>query len=329
MSASDDLLFAFREHLRVKSYSPASIATYTDYLRGFFAYLAEIGVKDAKRVTRDHLEAYRLRLAEHRVHGDRGYSVSTLCLKVRAVRRLFEYLEAMNRILVNPAETFKEPKKETRLPRVVLTAKETRRVLDAPDLSLEIGIRDRAMMEVFYSTGIRLEELLRLSIFDCDLQGGLLRVNNGKGAKDRVVPLGRHAVKFLQTYLAKVRPSYAMGNRAERCLFVGRLGAPLSQQAVQKMVRNYARAAGIRKKVTPHTFRHTFATELVRNGADITAVQRMLGHADLSTTQLYTHVAGVEVKKTHRLSHPRERDTAVKEDIAPDIRTVKEPRRRD
>lgn len=329
MSTFDDLLFAFREHLRVKSYSPASIATYTDYLRGFFAYLAEIGVKDAKRVTRDHLEAYRLRLAEHRVCGDRGYSVSTLCLKIRAVRRLFEYLEAMNRILVNPAETFKEPKKETRLPRVVLTAKETRRILDAPDLSFEIGIRDRAMMEVFYSTGIRLGELLRLTIFDCDLQGGLLRVNNGKGAKDRVVPLGRYAVKFLQTYLAKVRPRYTSGKRSERRLFVGRLGAPLSQQAVQKMVRNYARAAGIRKKVTPHTFRHTFATELVRNGAEITAVQKMLGHADLSVTQLYTHVAGVEVKKTHRLSHPRERDTAVKEEITPDIRTVREPRRHD
>lgn len=329
MSTFDDLLFAFREHLRVKSYSPASIATYTGYLRGFFAYLAEIGVKDAKRVTRDHLEAYRLRLAEYRVRGDRGYSVSTLCLKVRAVRRLFEYLEMMNRILVNPAEMFKEPKKETRLPRVVLTAKETRRILDAPDLSHEIGIRDRAMLEVFYSTGIRLGELRCLTLFDCDLQGGLLRVNKGKGAKDRVVPLGRHAVKFLKTYLAKVRPLYTRGKRAERCLFVGRLGVPLSQQAVQKAVRNYARAAGIRKNVTPHTFRHTFATELVRNGAEITAVQRMLGHANLSVTQLYTHVAGVEVKKTHRLSHPRERDAAVKEEITPDIRTVKEPRRRD
>ena len=329
MSTFDDLLFAFREHLRVKSYSPASIATYTDYLRGFFAYLEEIGVKDAKRVTRDHLEAYRLRLSAHRVHGDRGYSVSTLCLKVRAVRRLFEYLEMLNRILVNPAEKFKEPKKETRLPRVVLTAKEVRRILDAPDLSFEIGIRDRAMMEVFYSTGIRLGELLRLTIFDCDLQGGLLRVNNGKGAKDRVVPLGRHAVKFLQTYLAKVRPRYTSWKRAERCLFVGRLGVPLSQQAVQKMVRNYARAAGIRKKVTPHTFRHTFATELVRNGADITAVQRMLGHSDLSVTQLYTRVAGVEIKKTHRHTHPRERDAAVKKEITPDIRTVREPYRHD
>jgi len=329
VSAFDDLLFAFREHLRVKSYSPASIATYTDYLRGFFAYLGEIGVGDVKRVTRDHLQAYRLRLAEHRCRGGRGYSVSTLCIKVRAVRRLFEYLEATNRILVNPAETFKEPKKETRLPRAVLTAKEARRILDAPDLSLVIGIRDRAMLEVLYSTGIRLGGLRRLSIFDCDLQGGLLRVNKGKGAKDRVIPLGRHAVKFLKTYLTKVRPHYTKGNRAERCLFVSRLGAPLSEPVVQKAVRKYARAAGIRKKVTPHTFRHTFATEMVRNGADITAVQKMLGHSDLSVTQLYTRVAGVEVKNTHRLSHPRERDAVVKKEITPDIRTVKEPYRSD
>lgn len=329
MSAFDDLLFGFREHLRVTGYSPASIATYTEYLRGFFAYLEKTAVRDVKRVTRDQLQAYRLRLAEHRVRGGRGYSVSALCLKVRAVRRLFEYLETTNRILVNPAEAFKEPKKEARLPRAVLTTAEARRILDAPDLTNEMGVRDRAMLEVFYSTGIRLAELRRLSIFDCDLQGGLLRVNNGKGAKDRVVPLGRHAVKFLKTYLAKVRPLYTTGNRAERCLFVGRFGAPLSEQVIQKMVRNYTRAAGVRKQVSPHTFRHTFATELVRNGAEITAVQRMLGHADLSVTHVYARVAGVEVKKTHRLAHPRERDEAVKEEITPDIRSVKEPPRRD
>lgn len=329
MSAFDDLLFGFREHLRVTGYSPASVATYTEYLRGFFAHLEETGARDIKRVTRDHLQVYRLRLAEHRVRGGRGYSVSALCLKVRAVRRLFEYLEATNRILVNPAEAFKEPKKEARLPRAVLTTAEARRILDAPDLTNAMGVRDRAMLEVFYSTGIRLAELRRLSIFDCDLQGGLLRINNGKGGKDRVVPLGRHAVKFLKTYLAKVRPSYTAGNRAERCLFVGRFGAPLSEQVVQKMVRNYTRAAGVRKQVSPHTFRHTFATELVRNGAEITAVQRMLGHADLSVTHVYARVAGVEVKKTHRLAHPRERDEAVKEEFTPDIRSVKEPPRRD
>lgn len=325
MKAFDDLLFAFREHLRIKNYSPASIQSYSEHLHGFFAYLEEIGIRDVKRVTRDHLQAYRVRIGERRNAEGQGYSVSTLCLKVRTVKRLFEYLEATNRILVNPAETLKEPKKENRLPRAVLTAEEARRILDAPNLSLVIGIRDRTVLEVLYSTGIRLEELTRLTIFDCDLQGGMLRVNKGKGAKDRVIPLGRHAVRFLKEYLTRVRPRHTRENRAERCLFVNQVGKPLSEQSTEILVRKCARVAGIRKKVTPHVFRHTFATELVRNGADITAVQKMLGHAHLSVTHLYTKVAGVEVKKTHRLSHPRERDQAVKEEIVPDIRTVKGP----
>lgn len=325
MTAFDKLLFEFREHVRIKNYSPASIKSYSEHLAGFFAYLEEIGVTDVKRVTRDHLHAYRARLAEHRNAEGRGYSVSTLCLKVRTVKRLFEYLEATNRILVNPAETLKEPKKENRLPREVLTAAEARRILDAPNLSWVHGIRDRALLEVLYSTGIRLEEVTRLTIFDCDLQGGMLRVNKGKGAKDRVVPLGRHAVRFLKEYLTRVRPRYTRESRAERCLFINQLGKPLSKQMIEIQVRKYAAAAGIQKRVTPHVFRHTFATELVRNGADITAVQKMLGHSHLSVTHLYTKVAGVEVKKTHRLAHPRERDQAVKEKIVPDIRTVKGP----
>jgi len=327
MKAFDDLLFAFREHLRIKNYSPASIQSYSEHLHGFFAYLEEIGVRDVKRVTRDHLQAYRVRIGERRNVVGQGYSVSTLCLKVRTVKRLFEYLEATNQILVNPAETLKEPKKENRLPRAVLTAAEARRILDAPNLSLVIGIRDRTVLEVLYSTGIRLEELTRLTIFDCDLQGGMLRVNKGKGAKDRVIPLGRHAVRFLKEYLTKVRPRYTRKHKAERCLFVNQVGKPLSEQSTEILVRKCARVAGIQKHVTPHVFRHTFATELVRNGADITAVQKMLGHAHLSVTHLYTRVAGVEVKKTHRLSHPREKDQAVKEEATPDIQTVKGPYR--
>lgn len=328
MKAYDDLLFAFREHLRIKSYSPATISSYSDHLRMFFAYLGAIDVRDVKRVTREHLQNYRLRLSEHRSAEGQGYSVLTVCLKVRAVKRMFEYLEATNRILVNPAETLKEPKKETRLPRAVLTVAEARKILDAPNLSLVHGIRDRALLEVLYSTGVRVEEVTGLTIFDCDLQGGMLRVK-GKGSKDRVIPFGRHAVRFLKEYLTKVRPHYTRNNKAERCLFINQLGKPLSKQMVEIQVRKYGKAAGIQKRVTPHVFRHTFATELLRNGADITAVQKMLGHSDLSVTHLYTRVAGVEVKKTHRLSHPRERDTPVKEEITPDIKSVKGPYHRE
>ena len=166
------------------------------------------------------------------------------------------------------------------------------------------GVRDRAVLEVLYSTGIRLEELASLTIYDCDLTGGMLRVNKGKGAKDRVVPMGKHAVRLLKEYIARIRPRSA----GSRSLFLNRLGGPLSRQIVQLMVRTYARKAGIAKKVTPHVFRHTFATSLIKNGADVIAVQKMLGHASPKTTQIYTHVAGVDIKKTHASSHPREKD---------------------
>jgi integrase/recombinase XerD len=166
------------------------------------------------------------------------------------------------------------------------------------------GIRDRTILEVFYSTGIRLEELVSLTIYDCDLTGQCLRINKGKGAKDRVVPLGRHAARLLKEYLSRIRPR-SVHNRS---LFLNRSGEPLSKQVIQLMVRTYAKQAGITKKVTPHIFRHSFATSLLKNGADIIAVQKMLGHVSPKTTQIYTHVAGVEIKQTHSHAHPREKD---------------------
>ena len=145
-----------------------------------------------------------------------------------------------------------------------------------PNLSVLTGIRDRAILEVLYSTGIRLAELTGLTIYDPDLQGGLLRVK-GKFSKDRVVPLGKHAVKFLKEYIAHVRPQLAKHDKAERRLFMSRQKSPMSDQVVEIMVRTYAKKAGVAKRVTPHTFRHTFATELIRNGADINSVREMLG----------------------------------------------------
>jgi len=164
---------------------------------------------------------------------------------------------------------------------------------------------------------------MNLTIFDCDLQGRLIRVKD-KFSKDRVVPLGKYAVRFLKEYITRVRPQLTKKDKAIKNLFVSRFGAPLSKQVMELLVRNYAKKAGIIKKVTPHTFRHTFATELVRNGADITAVRKMLGHSHLSTTNIYIRVAGSDVKMTHTMSHPRERDKDPKEDVAPDIQLIKE-----
>ncbi len=318
----NDHLSGFIEHMKVKNYSPASIAVYTEHLPGLFAHLKEQGIADVKRVSRDHLQAYQVTITEHTSERTKErYSVGTICTKTRAMKRFFAYLEDSGVILINPAEHIKEPKAEKRLPRAVLTEDEVKKILEQPKLTTANGVRARAILEVFYSTGIRLEELINLTIFDCDLQGGLLRVK-GKFSKDRVVPLGKHAVRFLKEYITQVRPELTKKNKAVKNLFVSRFSDPLSKQVIELMVREYARKAGIKKKVTPHTFRHTFATDLIRNGADIIAVRDMLGHSALSSTNIYIHVAGTEVKRTHSQSHPRERDKEA--EIIPDIRTIKE-----
>jgi len=297
MTDFDELLAGFTQHLKVKNYSSRSIEAYGQHVGMFMTHLKKTGVADMTRVTEETVTAYLAALHT---------ATATLAVKLRSIKRFFTYLTETNRILVNPAEYLKEPKRESRLPRVILTEPEVKNILHQPNLSTTTGIRDRTILEVFYSTGIRLEELVNLTIYDIDLQGGNVRVNKGKSAKDRVIPLGRHAVVFLKEYIARVRPRLTR-NKQARHLFVGRYGS-LSKQAVEIMVRRYAEGAGIAKHVTPHAFRHTFATTLLRNGADIIAVQKMLGHASLTNTQIYTHVAGIEIKKTHTVTHPREKD---------------------
>jgi integrase/recombinase XerD len=323
MGDFNELLFSFKEHLKIKNFSPATIAAYSGrHLLGFFDHLKDNGITDIKRVTKDIVKAYQLKITEHKENG-KGYTTATISVKIRSIKRFFEYLEESGRLLVNPAEYIKEPKKERTLPRSVLTQDEAKKILDQPNLSILTGIRDRTVLEVLYSTGVRREELTKLTIYDCDLQGGLLRVNKGKFAKDRVIPLGKHAVKFLKEYITRVRPHHTRNNKQERHLFISQLGTPLSPQVIEIIVRTYAKKSGIKKRVTPHTFRHTFATQLVKNGADITAVQKMLGHSDLRVTHIYTRVAGVDVKKTHSQSHPREKDKEQKEEITPDIQNIK------
>jgi integrase/recombinase XerD len=320
MDNLNDLLFAFKQHLQAHGRSPATVDLYTDQAGCF---LKSIETGDIRQITKSHIEAYIAGLYEHRTIEGKPYSTGTLCVKVRAVKRLFEYLEAANIVFINPAEAIREPQKQKSLPRNVLTRKEMEKILDQPNLGLMTGIRDRAVLEVFYSTGIRLEELCALTVFDADLQGGMIRVNKGKGQKDRVVPMGRHAVKCLREYITQARPRLTRNNRKTRHLFINCHGNPLSSQVVGIMIRTCARKAGIGKQVTAHCLRHTFATALVKNGADIRAVQKMLGHVDLNTTQQYIRTLGLDIKAEHQKTHPRERDKAVKECTKPQIERIK------
>jgi len=310
MSDLHEHLERFIHHMKIKNYSPATIASYHRQFGMFCDHLKERGITDIKRVTHDTIMEYVQRITAYRGDKNNGYTIASISQKIRAIKRFFEYMEKSDQLLIDPTEKIKEPRKESRLPKEVLTEEEVARILAQPDLSTLRGIRDRAILEVFYSTGIRLEEMINLTIFDCDLQGGLLRVNKGKFAKDRVIPLGKHAVRFLKEYLARVRPKYTRKDRTVRNLFVTGRGGPLTRNTLCPVVSHSVRKAGTTKRVTPHTFRHTFATHLIKNGADVTTVQRMLGHSRLSVTAIYTKVAGVEVKRAHTTHHPREHDEA-------------------
>lgn len=299
-----EMLNAFREHLKVLKRSPATLAGYTEGLKRFFAFLDQQGIGDLRAVRRADIQAYQAALV-----ASGRYATNTIHVRLRSVRRFYEYLDRTGKILINPALGFPLPKLENRLPRTVLTLGEMRRLLNAPDTSTLSGIRDKAMLEVFYSTAIRLSELCALTVYDADLNGGFLRVHSGKGAKDRVVPMGCKATKYVKEYVRHVRGLFTRNRRDERALFVGKQwGTPINPQIVGRLVRDYARKAGLKKRVTPHVFRHTCATHLVADGADVVHVQRLLGHACISTTQIYTRVAEREVKQTHRKTHPRERD---------------------
>ncbi len=268
------------------------------------------------------METYIAGLYDHRTEAGKPYKTNTICLKVRSIKRFFEFLEKSNIIFIDPAESIKEPKKKKGLVKDILSPKEANEFLDQPNLGTLMGIRDRAILEMFYSTGIRLDELTNLTIYDADLQGKMLRINKGKGGKDRVVPMGKHAVRFLREYITKVRPHFTKKNRSNRNFLVDIHGKTMSKQAVSVMIRKYAKASGIKKKVTPHTFRHGFATSLIKNGADIRAVQKMLGHANLSTTEVYIRSLGLYVKKVHEKTHPREKDKESTASIKPAIERI-------
>jgi len=317
------LCSSLRNVYKVLNRSPATIEAYSEHIRPF---LKSVNANDIKQVTTRMIENYIAELYDHRTIEGKPYKASTICLKVRSIKRLFEFLEKANIIFIDPAEFIKEPKVEKDLFKKALSPKEVNKILDQPNLGTRAGIRDRSILELFYSTGIRKQELCNLTIYDADLSGRMLRVNQGKGQKDRVVPMGKHAAKFLREYITKVRPHFTRKNRANRHLFVDIAGKPIRSHIPQMIVKKYCKAAKIKKQVSPHTFRHTFAVLLVKNGADITAVQKMLGHAHLTSTQGYLRSLGLDLKKHHCKTHPRERDRQKKEVVKPMIERRSYPR---
>lgn len=233
-----------------------------------------------------------------------GLSSRTVARHGVTVRQLLAFLQAERHIKTALLPSFSLPRPPHKLPQI-LSAEDIRKLLAQPDAAKPLGVRDRAMLEILYASGLRVSELVTLQRAQVNFQGDYLIVK-GKGGKTRAVPFGRWARERLTDYLASARRAL-LKRRSSAYLFVNRSGKPLTRQGFWKLIRTYALAAGIEKRVTPHTLRHSFATHLLEGGADLRSVQEMLGHADISTTQIYTHVDGARLKKVHREHHPRER----------------------
>jgi len=300
------LLKAFGEALKVKNYAPLTRNTYLWTLPHFFAFLQGQKVTEIGRIKREHIFAWHSRLINARKRDGEPLHAGTIGVRLAAVKTFFAFLVEHDHILANPAAALKLPKVPREIKREPLTEAEMTAYLKAiPTNSLK-GYRDRALAEVLYATGIRVSELMALGLGDVHLQEKILVVRKGKGGKGRIVPLSTWAVVYLKGYLKTVRPKLQT-NQSGQLLFLNLRGRALDEDTLCDLLKEYAKRAGIEKPVTPHVFRHTFATHLLKHGADLRAIQEMMGHESVSTTQVYTRVEVSDLKAVHQRCHPRER----------------------
>lgn len=294
-----DEIESLANSLRSRGYAPATITMYRWHLTTFDSFLKAIGVEDLRGVTREHVEAF------HASFRKRKLSSSTQAQAVQAVGRMFGDLIDRGLLLVDPTAGVKRLRRRQQLPRHVPSRTVVSRLLGAANTSLRTGVRDRAILETLYGSALRIGELCALTVHDVDLDNRLIRITRGKGNKGRVVPMGDACRSWLREYLDKVRPWWAKRGPQERALFLTNRAEQINRNAVRQAIFNLCEQAGI-KRISPHALRHAAATHMIAAGANIVHVQKLLGHAHLSATQIYTRVAPMEIKATHRQTHPRE-----------------------
>ncbi len=301
---TERLVRLFEDHVRVRC--TAKVAH--DQLHAvqvFLAWLEERGVSLAGARS-DDLAAYQSALMALRKADGTPYSSGNLAHRIGAVKTLLRFLFRTGYLLTDPSGVLEYPRREERLPRGVLTREEARKLVEAPDISTPLGLRDRAIFETFYATGIRAGELAELKCGDVDTEDRLLRVVLGKGRKDRNVPLTRAAAEAIEAYLRDGRPHIQGATKTPR-LFLARRGGRMHDSLLNDLVQAAARKAGLEKHATCHTLRHSVATHLLKGGADIRHIQALLGHSSLATTERYTHVEISDLSRVLRRAHPRGR----------------------
>ncbi len=297
------MMAAYLEALQVKGQTEASVESRGPVLNYFAARCEERGLVRSSEVTRPILQRYQRWMFYYRKKNGQPLGISTQYTRLMVVTVFFRWLTRNNFLLYNPASELELPRTEKRLPKAILTIEEVEKVLAQPDLRDPLGVRDRAIMEVLYSTGIRRKELVGLTIFGFDPDRGTLWIRLGKGKKDRVVPVGERAMLWVDKYLREVRPSLVM-EPDDGFLFLSGDGLPLTPGHLSDSVRRYVDAAGIGKRGSCHLFRHTMATLMLEGGADTRYIQQMLGHENLASTQLYTQVSIKKLKDSHTATHP-------------------------
>lgn len=294
----DTYMDRFLEYLQFeKGLSQNTRAAYKRDLSKFFLFLSrQAAYQDPSEITKKDIIGF----LSWQV--GQGAEYSSVARSLSSIKSFYKFLILEGILLLNPAGDLETPKIKRKLPQV-LSVDEVDRLMEAPRVVLPIGLRDRAMLELMYGTGIRVSELLSLMVDDINLTAGFLRCL-GKGRKERIIPVNQTAVEWVLRYLSKARP-VLVKNPLEKGLFLNVRGNPMSRQGFFKILAAYADQAGIDKDITPHTLRHSFATHLLENGADLRAVQEMLGHADISTTQIYTHLTKTRIREVYQRYHPR------------------------
>lgn len=275
-----------------------TIVSYERDLKSYKQFLNEkLNIQEVQNIQRYHILQYLHFLK------DQGKSSKTIARHIASIRAFHQFLLREKAAGEDPSVHIETPQIERKLPKV-LSLEEVERLLETPELTSPIGYRDKAMLELLYATGIRVSEMVHLNLSDVHLIMGFIRCY-GKGKKERLVPIGEKATKALEEYLEKGRPKLVRQKHKTDALFLNHHGKRISRQGFWKNLKSIAVKAGIQKELTPHTLRHSFATHLLENGADLRAVQEMLGHADISTTQIYTHVTKTRLKDVYKMYHPR------------------------
>lgn len=298
------LLHRFLDALRVRNFSKETVKHRDYYAKVFIRWCGERGLFRPSDITKPIIERFQRYLFHYRKADGEPVSFRTQEHHLVTLRVWFKWLARNNHILYNPASEIDLPRLEYRLPKVVLTAAEADLVINQADVNTTLGLRDRAILETFYSTGMRRKELAGLRVYDLDADRGTVMIRQGKGNKDRVVPIGERALAWIARYTQEVRPGLLVAGVSGDLLFLTELGEPFELERLTTLVGGYVTAADIGKKGSCHLFRHAMATLMLENGADIRFVQAMLGHARLDTTVIYTKVSIRKLKEIHSVTHP-------------------------